>query len=148
MITTTLNRIRAHRPCGIDPRAKPLSGYQKLKTYLGPDHGPDDPVPFTAIIDSNGLDDALWCCRAERQYSREWRLFAVWCARRVQHLMTDQSSINAIDVAEQHAYGRVTDQELAAARSAARSAARDAARSAEMAAQEQQFRKIVTETGE
>jgi hypothetical protein len=41
-----------------------------------------------------------------------WRLFAVWCARQVQHLMTDPRSIAALDVAERHANGMATDEEL------------------------------------
>jgi len=61
---------------------------------------------------------------------RELRLFAVWCARQVQHLMTDPRSIAALDVAERHANGEATDEELAAAWAAARDAARDAARAA------------------
>ena len=42
------------------------------------------------------------------------RLFAVRCARRVQHLMTDPRSIAALDVAERHTRGEATDEELAA----------------------------------
>ena len=55
------------------------------------------------------------------------RLFAVRCARRVQHLMTDPRSIAALDVAERHAKGEATDEELSTARDAAWAAARDAA---------------------
>lgn len=50
------------------------------------------------------------------------RLFAVRCARRVQHLMTDPRSLAALDVAERHARGEATDEELAAASAAARAA--------------------------
>jgi hypothetical protein len=62
------------------------------------------------------------------------RLFAVRCTRRVQHLMTDPRSIAVLDVAERHAKGEATDEELSAARDAAWAAARDAARDAEAAA--------------
>ena len=55
------------------------------------------------------------------------RLFAVRCARRVQHLMTDPRSIKALDVAERHAKGEATDAELDAARDAAWSPATAAA---------------------
>ena len=58
------------------------------------------------------------------------RLFAVRCARRVQHLMTDPRSLAALDVAERRARGEATDEELAAARDAARDAAWTAARGA------------------
>lgn len=54
---------------------------------------------------------------------RELRLIAVKCARRVQHLMTDQISINALDVAERYANGEATYEELTAARDAAWAAA-------------------------
>jgi hypothetical protein len=57
---------------------------------------------------------------------RELRLFAVWCARQVQHLLTDPRSVNAIDVAERYANGEATDEDLAAARDAARAVAYDA----------------------
>jgi len=50
---------------------------------------------------------------------RELRLFAVWCVRQAQHLLTDQRSITAIDVAERYANGEATDEELAAAWAAA-----------------------------
>ena len=119
MITTTLNRIRDHHPCA--------DGWAKLLKHLGKTHADDEPLPFSVILESNGLDDALWCCRAEPQYAREWRLFAVWCVRQVQHLMTDRRSIDALDVAERYANGHATDAELETAWAAALDAAWDAA---------------------
>lgn len=58
--------------------------------------------------------------------AQELRLFAVWSARRVQHLITDAHSLAALELAERHPHGQATDEELAAARSAARVAARSA----------------------
>ena len=55
------------------------------------------------------------------------RLFAVGCARRAQHLMTDERSINALDVAERYANGNATKDELYAALAAAEAAAWDVA---------------------
>jgi hypothetical protein len=126
MITTTLNRIREHSPC--------TEGWRKLLAHLGKTQADDEPVPFSVILDSNGLDDALWCCRAEPQHAKEWRLFAVRCARSVQHLMTDPRSVAALDVAERHANGQATDSELYAARDSAGDAAWAAARAAARAA--------------
>ena len=51
------------------------------------------------------------------------RKFAVWSARQVQHLMTDQRSIEALNIAERFAEGDATDSELAVALDAARAAA-------------------------
>jgi hypothetical protein len=116
---TTLNAIRAHSPCA--------DGWVELLRHLGKTQADDEPLALTTILDSNGLTDALWCLRACDGIDREARLYAVWCARQVQHLMADPRSLAALDVAERHANGRVTDDELAAAKAAA-AAAWDAAR--------------------
>ena len=116
MIYTTLNKIRAYEPC--------LDGWAKLLRHLNKTQADDEPLALATILDSNGLDDALWCLRAIDGYDREKRLFAVWCARRVQHLMRHPRSIAAIDVAERHANGQATDAELTAAMDAAWDAAR------------------------
>ena len=71
MITTTLNKIREHRPC--------QDGWPKLLKNLGKTVADDEPVALTTILDSNGLDDALWCLRAVDGHDREIRLFAVAC---------------------------------------------------------------------
>lgn len=116
---TTLNKIRACSPCH--------EGWTKLLRNLGKTKADDEPLAITTVLDSNGLDDALWCLRAVDGNQREMRLYAVDCARSVQHLMTDSRSIAAIDVAERHADSLATDAELAAAWAAARDAAWDAA---------------------
>ena len=104
---TTLNSIRAHSPCG--------DGWAKLLRHLNKSAADDEPLLIKTILDSNGLDDALWCLRAGEGHDREMRLYAVWCARRVQHLMLNPSSVSALDVAERYARGRATYQELVAA---------------------------------
>ena len=116
---TTLNKIREYQPC--------TDGWQKLLTYLGKTKADDEPLEITTILDSNGLDDALWCLRAVEGHDKEIRLFAVWCARQVQHVMTDQRSLDALDVAERYANGEATEAELDAAGDAAWSASWDAA---------------------
>jgi len=111
---TTLNRIRENRPC--------KKGWAQLLLHLGKTKADDEPLPYSVIVESNGLEGALWCCRAEPEH-KKWRLFAVWCARQVEHLMTDQRSKDALDVAERYAYGNATDEELNAAKAAAWAAA-------------------------
>lgn len=125
MIYTTLNKIRSHSPCA--------DGWTKLLRHLGKTQADDEPLAITTVLDSNGLDDALWCLRAVDGHQREMRLYAVWSARQVQHLMSDPRSLAALDVAERHANGAATDEELAAARVAAGVAAA-AARAAQDAA--------------
>ena len=146
---TTLNAIRSHSPCE--------SGWTKLLAYLRKTKADDEPISLLEILKSNGLDDALWCLRAVDGYDKEIRLYAVWCARQVQHLMTDKRSLDALDVAEAFANGKATKAELAAAWDAAWDAdraaawaaawaaaltARDAAGAAARAAQEKEFIRI------
>ena len=127
---TTLNAIRSHSPCG--------DGWRRLLKNLGKTVSDDDPLPILTVLKSNGLDDALWALRAVEGCDREIRLLAVWCARQVQHLMTDQRSLEAmdvaLDVAERFANGNSDDDELYAARAAAWAAAGAAARDAAWAA--------------
>ena len=75
------------------------NGWAKLLKYLGKTAADNEPLPFNN------------------------RLYAVWCARQVQHLMTDPRSLAALDIAERHAHGLATDGELAAAEHAADDAA-------------------------
>ena len=123
---TTLNAIRAHSPCA--------DGWQKLLSHLGKTTADDEPLSIITVLDSNGLGDAIWCLRAVSVHDREIRLYAVWCARQVQHLMTDLRSLVALDVAERHARGSATDAELYAAWAAAEDAAWAAAEDAAAAA--------------
>ena len=119
-LTTTLTRIRSHHPSNTE--------WKELLAGLEKTQADNEPLPFATIVRIKGLDFAIWCARAEPQHSKVLRLFAVWCVRRVQHRLTDPRSINALDVAERHANGTATDEELRAARAAAWDAAWTAAR--------------------
>ena len=131
---TTLNKIREFSPCE--------SGWAKLLKHLGKTQADDEPLDFLTILESNGLDDTLWCLKAApKEWEPNIRMYAVWCAKQVEHQMTDKRSKNALVVAQNHALGLATDDELRAARDAAGDAegaatgnaawaARDAARAA------------------
>lgn len=145
---TTLNQIRAKSPCA--------EGWTKLLAHLGKTKADDVPLSIITILDSNGLDDALWCLQAVEGHDREKRLYAVWCARQVQHLMKDKRSIDALDTAERFANGLATQEELDAARAAAGGAACNSAGDAScnsagdaaMDAQEKRLREICAEINE
>jgi len=70
---TTLNEIREHSPCH--------DGWTNLLRTPNKTKADDEPVSIIQVLDSNGLDDALWCLRAVKGHNRDIRLFAVWCAR-------------------------------------------------------------------
>lgn len=113
MFYTTLNKIREHSPC--------CRGWEKLLTSLGKTKADEEPLSFKSILDSNGLDDAIWALRSID--APEVRLFAVRCVRQIQHLISDERSLNALDVSEAYAVGEATKDELSAARYAALAAA-------------------------
>ncbi len=122
MLHTTFSLLRRSGACE--------TGYRKLAKSLGEvtKYGRDTPIPLSAVIDSNGLDDALWCLRAAIEQSEGLsRDFTCDCADSVALLLTDERSLTAIAVARRHARGQATDNDLSAARDAARDAARVAA---------------------
>jgi hypothetical protein len=112
---TTLNQIESHNPC--------TRGWRTLLKALGKTRADDEAISMAFILQSNGLDDALWALRCLEGADREIRLFTVDCARQMQHLMTDPRSLAALDVAERFAKGLATSEELDAARDAAWDAA-------------------------
>ena len=136
---TTLNRIRAKGPCE--------SGWRKLLAHLGKTKADDEQLPFAVIVESNGLEDALWCRRSV-DYDRVWRLFEVWYARQVQHLMKDLHSIAVLDVVQAYASGMATLDQLVVARNAAWHGAWTAAKDAAGAAQKAMFLRVVNAPSE
>jgi len=123
MITTTLNRIKAHSPC--------KEGWEKLLKHLGKTKADDDSLAFLTILESNGLDDALWCCQAEPDQEKVWRKFVcrvvretpLHDGRKVWNLLTDERSRTAVEVAELYIEDKATSGELRGAAWAARAAA-------------------------
>jgi hypothetical protein len=111
--TITLNQIRNHKPC--------TDGWKKLLQYLNKTQADDEPLTLLTVLDSNGLDDAIWCLRAlpDDQLSKVLQ-FALCSARTVEHLMQDQRSKDVLDITERYLQGKATELELreAAARAA------------------------------
>ena len=122
MLTTTFTLLRAAGACRDRYRflARALGG---IKTY-----GRNTPIPLARILEVNGLNDALWALGAvpaEQSEARDRlaRLYACWCVRQVWHLLSDERSRRAVEVAERYAVGEATESDLNAAESAAWSAA-------------------------
>ena len=122
--TTTLARIRAARPCA--------GGWRKLLAYLGENAADDDPLGLMTVLNSNGLDDALWVLSYAMPDDRFARHFQAWCAEQVLHLFEAERPDDS-RVRNQIAMLRnddATPKDRAAASAAAANAARDTARAA------------------
>ena len=118
--TTTLERIREALPCH--------EGWTKLLAHLGKTKADDAPLDLLTVLNSNGLDDALWVLSYAMPDDRLARHFQAWCAEQVLHLFEaehpdDKRVREQIDILRK-------DDADDAARAAARAAARDAARAA------------------
>ena len=127
-MTLTLNLIRAKSPC--------QDGWTKLLAHLGKTSADDEPLDLLTVLDSNGLDDALWVLDMTKCDQRLSRHFSAWCAEQVLPIFererpNDPRPRNAISVARDDG---ATDQERAAARDTARDAGADAGAAAGAAA--------------
>ena len=116
MIYTTLNEIRKHHPC--------KDGWEKLLAHLGKTKADDEPLSFGTILDSNGIDDALWCLRALDGMDGPIRELACdFAETAIKYVPEDEDRPRkAIETARRYARGEATDEELAAADAAARAA--------------------------
>ena len=127
-MNTTLNEIRSHDPCS--------DGWEKLLKHLGKLKADDEPLSYIEILESNGINDAIWALRcADTEYSYIVRLFAAKCAESVLHIYEknypdDPRVKNCINTSRMYALDLVDNAARDAARAAARAAARDAARDA------------------
>ena len=110
--TTTLAAIRAASPC--EP------GWKKLLAALGKTRADNEPLDLLTVLNSNGLDDALWVMSYAKPDDRLARHFQAWCAEQVLHIFE----------AERPDDRRVRDQIEMLRRDDATKAERDAARAA------------------
>lgn len=81
---TTLNKIRKCEP-------RP-DLWAKLLNHLGKTSADDEPLSIATIIDSNGVEDAIWCLRAVEGHDEQLILFTEWCARYARALITSISA--------------------------------------------------------
>ena len=73
--TTTLARIRAANPCE--------DGWRNLLAHVGKTRADDEPLFLRTVLDSNGIDDALWVLAYAMPDDRLARHFQAWCAEQV-----------------------------------------------------------------
>jgi hypothetical protein len=126
-LSTTFNRLREAQAC--------TEGYRKLAKYLGSVdvYGADKPIPLAVILESNGVDDCLWCLRATIEDSETAaRRLAIQFAEQAlpifeKHVPGDSRPRDAIIAAKRFAAGEIELATLLKAWAAAGAAARAAA---------------------
>src|SRR3990167_11449555 len=116
-LTTTFELLRKADAC--------TEGYRTLAKHLGgvTRYGADTPIDLLTILDSNGLQDTLWCLRATHQEADALtvaKLFAIDCAERALPIFeakhpNDQRPRQAIQAAKDYMAGKITRQALRAA---------------------------------
>ena len=114
MTYTTLNKIYTRQYNRCDNRLT------KLLDHLGKKKPDDEPLSLQTVLDVNGLDCALDYLKYCEGVEQKARLFAVWCVRQVQerveqHYVNPKSFatlVESLNVAEQHANGTASDNEL------------------------------------
>lgn len=72
---TTLAEIKSHGPC--------MPGWKKLLRHLGKPGADDEPLGLLTVLDSKGIDDALWVLDQVEPGGRLARHFSAWCAGQV-----------------------------------------------------------------
>ena len=135
-IETTFAKLHDAEACKDRYRhlAKSLGGIRK--------YGRTKPITLLQILDSNGLDDALWalrCCDTDSDGERLLHEWACWCAEQVLPMFEgrypdDKRPRRAIETKRRWLDGNASDEELNAACAAAGAAAYAAARAASVAA--------------
>ena len=144
MLHTTFQLLKLAGACGQHRGSG--RGYSKLAVSLGgvSKYGKHTPIPLTYVLESNGLDDALWTLKAtlpeeEAERDKLARLLACDYAEGEDGLVLksyedeypgDLRVRRCIETARRFAVGMATQEELAAARNAARASARAAVRAA------------------
>lgn len=143
---TTLNQIKQHNPCS--------EGWEKLLKYLNKTEADDDPLHLSVILESNGINDAIWALRSVDGKEKEIRLMAADFAETSlpiyeKYHPDDQRPRLTIKAARDYVNGLITKNDLAAASAAARdaawAAARDAARDAAREKITEIFKKYITQ---
>ena len=108
-LTTTLDLLREHQAC--------TEGYRTLVKHIGADYPHDKPINLLTVLDSNGVQDMMWCLRTTQQDCLKQRyLICADMAESVLHLFVaaypnDDRPAKAVKAARDAAEGKITPEE-------------------------------------
>ena len=137
-VMITLNKIKAHSPCG---DYAVLARHVKNKYGKGFTNDTEFPmIDGLEVRDSkyehSKFSNLLWMMECLPEKDMLWRGYALWCGRSVEHLTTDIRVKQCLDTVESFIKGIASKGDLNAARDAAWAAARDAGDAAWAAAKD------------
>ena len=118
-LTTTLNLLHKAEAC--------TERYKVLLATLGANYPMDAEISLLTILETNGIDDALWAlCATAENCEKVARFMAADFAELAlvewdKHYPADRRPALAIQAARDFANGLIVREDLAAARSAAES---------------------------
>jgi hypothetical protein len=121
MLHTTLNLCKEHDAC--------KDGYRTLKRSLPKSHGKDQHISLLYILESNGLEDAIWALRATVEDGQNIAVeFAVCSAENVLRIYEqcnpgDSRIRDCLKAVRAYQAGNISIDDLATARDAAWDAA-------------------------
>ena len=104
MRTTTLAKIKSFDPCS-NFRNKLLLSFENTM-------GDDEPLPYSKILTSCGLGDALWATRTEGNDYLWVQKLALSFARHVEHYLSDSRSMDALEVADKFLRGEASKKDM------------------------------------
>ena len=104
---TTLRRIKTWYPC--------LTGWHKLLVNLGKVTEDDEPLPMSVILESNGLEDAVWAVRAVAGNEHDARMLLWHMASSVSQFSNNPQLEHTLRLVKGYAVGDYTAHALAEA---------------------------------
>ena len=115
---TTLQSIKDKQPCS--------DGWKKLLNHLGKTSADEEPLDFSTILESNGIEDAVWCLCTLPYKDR--CLFLMEVAYKVlplfeERLPEDKRPREALEAVQKYYDGSITEEELKKAAADAAAAA-------------------------
>lgn len=105
---TTLNMIRECHPC--------RDGWTTLLEFLDKTRPDDEPLSLLTVLESNGLEDAVWCLRAVDGYDREKRAFMAERARKQEKFFSSPIYSDFLTVVEAYGRGEISEEEFVEAK--------------------------------
>lgn len=91
-VTMSLNQIRAFGPC--------IKGWQTLLTALGKTTPDDEQINLAFIVESNGIQDAIWCMRVNWfEHKSLYMEFVQGCKNRAKEYAATAATAYATDAA-------------------------------------------------